>query len=123
MPGDRRSRLHGGSVSGRDIGETGADKFARYGIGTFEGFALTLPLVEGCIAWLECKLISEVHPQDAYDTFFCEVVSAQDVRVFANGRWSFRNDNVHLHTLHHLGAGAFAVPSEVVQARTIEPIV
>jgi hypothetical protein len=28
--------------------------------------------------------------------------------VFANGRWSFRDDNAELHTLHHLGGGAFA---------------
>lgn len=32
-------------------------------------------------------------------------------------RWSFRDDNAELHTLHHLGGGAFAVPSRVVQAR------
>jgi len=81
---------------------------------------LGLPLVEGCVAWLECRLISEPHAQDAYDTCFGEVVSAvADERVFKNGRWSFREDNADLHTLHHLGAGAFAWPSNTVQARML----
>jgi hypothetical protein len=39
--------------------------------------------------------------------------------VFDNGRWSFRGDNADLHTLHHLGGGTFAVPSEVVQGRVL----
>ena len=105
-----------GSVSGAET-----DKFQRYGIGAFDSPLLGLPWVEGCIAWLECKLISEPHAQEAYDTFFCEVVSAQsDPRVFAKGRWSFREDNAELHTLHHLGAGLFAVPSRTVQARKLD---
>jgi len=37
--------------------------------------------------------------------------------VFVQGRWSFRDDNADWHTLHHLGGGAFAVPSRVVQGR------
>lgn len=111
-----------GSISGRDSEGAGTDKFARYGIGTFAGPVLGLPLVEGCIAWLECRVIDEPHAQDAYDTFFCEVVSAQaDPRVFANGRWSFRDDNTELHTLHHLGAGLFGVPAQTVQGRHLEP--
>jgi hypothetical protein len=49
------------------------------------------------------------------------VVSAQaDDRVFANGRWSFRADNPDLHTLHHLGAGVFAVPSETLQGQLLD---
>ena len=105
-----------GSVSGKDADS--ADKFARYGIGTFDGPLLGLPLLTGCVGWLECRLIPEPHSQGAYDTFFGEVVSAQaDARVFANGRWSFRADNADLHTLHHLGAGSFAVPATTVQAQ------
>lgn len=103
-----------GSVSGRDVE---GDKFARYGIASFQGPVLDLPLVEGCVAWLECRLISEPHAQDAYDTCFGEVVSAlADDRVFKAGRWSFREDNAELHTLHHLGAGTFAVSEKTVQA-------
>jgi len=110
-----------GSESGRDI-DDGRDKFQRHGIDAFTGPLLGLPLVEGCCAWLELRRIAEPHSEQAYDTVFGEVVSAQaDDRVFANGRWSFRADNAEWHTLHHLGAGAFAVPSQVVQGALLRP--
>jgi flavin reductase (DIM6/NTAB) family NADH-FMN oxidoreductase RutF len=106
-----------GSESGRDLAD-GTDKFARHGIATFAGPVLGLPLIEGCCAWLELRRIAEPHSEQAYDTVFGEVVSAQaDDRVFANGRWSFRDDNAPWHTLHHLGGGAFAVPSRIVHGR------
>jgi flavin reductase (DIM6/NTAB) family NADH-FMN oxidoreductase RutF len=104
-----------GSTSGRD-----EDKFARYGIGAFAGTALGLPLIEGCVAWLECRHIPEPHSEDAYDTFFGEVVAAQaDARVFASGRCALNGSNADLHTLHHLGGGTFALPSAQAQARTL----
>jgi len=106
-----------GSVSGRDAA---ADKFERYGVEAFDGPVLGLPLVAAGIAWLECRLIAEPHAQQAYDTFFGEVVSAQaDDRVFAQGRYRFRDDNRDCHTLHHLGGGLFAVASSTVQARVL----
>ena len=105
-----------GSVSGRD----GTDKFERYGIGHFPGPVLGLPLIEGCVAWMECRLIREPHAEEAYDTCFCEVVSAMaDSRVFDKGRWSFRDDNTELHTLHHLGAGNFATPYNTLTGRRL----
>ncbi len=100
-----------GSTSGRD-----EDKFARYGIGAFAGSVLEAPLIEGCVAWLECRHIPEPHSEQAYDTFFGEVVAAQaDARVFTAGRWTLRDDNAELHTLHHLGGGHFGVVGGVVQ--------
>jgi flavin reductase (DIM6/NTAB) family NADH-FMN oxidoreductase RutF len=104
-----------GSTSGRD-----EDKFARYGMGAFAGSVLDLPLVEGCVAWLECRRIPEPHSEDAYDTFFGEVLAAQaDTRVFLNGRWAIREDNADLHTLHHLGGGQFGVVDGVVQGQVM----
>lgn len=101
-----------GSESGREV-----DKFARHGIRSVPGPVLGLPLVAGCVAWLELRHIPEAHAEEAYDTVFGEVVSAQaDPRVFAAGRWEFRDDNAALHTLHHMGGGVFAVPSRVVRA-------
>ena len=109
-----------GSVSGRDLeaGGSDVDKFARCGLEAFDGPVLGLPLVAGCIAWLECRLIPERHTEDAYDTCFAEVVSAQaDDRVFDRGHWSFREDNPELHTLHHLGGGHFACSGAALKAR------
>ena len=106
-----------GSVTGRPGDHAATDKFVRYGIDTFSGPALWLPCMEGCVAWLDCKILSEPGPQERYDTFFGEVVSAQaDSRVFADGHWSFTDANTDLHTLHHLGAGVFALPSRTVKA-------
>jgi flavin reductase (DIM6/NTAB) family NADH-FMN oxidoreductase RutF len=108
-----------GSVSGRDCA-TGRDKFDEYGVAHFAGPVLGLPLVEGCIAWMECKVLSEPSAEMKYDTFFVEVVSAQaDERIFSNGRWHVTMDNAALHTLHHLGAGLFAVATQTVQAQIL----
>lgn len=111
-----------GTTSGRDLPQAGPDKFAHYGIESVSGPVLGLPLVAGCIAWMECRVLAEPRTQDLYDTFFVEVVSAQaDERVFAGGRWSMRADNSDLHTLHHLGAGLFAVAGDPVQGRILDP--
>jgi flavin reductase (DIM6/NTAB) family NADH-FMN oxidoreductase RutF len=104
-----------GSVSGRDV----PDKLARFGLSAQPGPVLGMPVIEeGCCAWMECRLIPERHTEEAYDTCFAEVLAAAaDDRVFRNGRWSFSDAHAALHTLHHLGAGAFAVAGAVVQAR------
>ncbi len=105
-----------GSTSGRD-----EDKFARYGIAPFAGAALALPLIEGCVAWLECRRIAEPHSEQAYDTFFGEVVAAEaDARVFAGGRWAFDDGNADLHTLHHLGGGNFGVVDATIQSHVMK---
>ena len=106
-----------GSESGREV-----DKFARHGIVAATGPVLGMPVLEaGCAAWLECRLIPERHTEDAYDTCFAEVVSAAaDERIFSRGRWSFRDDNAELQTLHHLGAGRFVRAGGVIQARQPE---
>jgi len=105
-----------GSSSGRD-----GDKFSRYGIEAMPGQALGVPLIEaGCAAWLECRLIPEAHAQDAYDTCFGEVVAAAaDTRVFDSGRWSFREDNTALQTIHHLGGGNFVQAGRTLSAKAL----
>ena len=106
-----------GSISGRDI-----DKFERYGIVAAKGPVLGVPVIEiGCAAWLECRLISEPHTEEAYDTCFAEVVAAAaDTRVFSKGHWSFRKDNLDLQTIHHLGGGNFVCGSEARLAKPLD---
>ena len=57
-----------GSDSGRDV----PDKLARHGVKTFTAPGSELPLVEGCVGWLVCRLVPEPHNQQAYDLFIGE---------------------------------------------------
>jgi flavin reductase (DIM6/NTAB) family NADH-FMN oxidoreductase RutF len=109
-----------GSSSGREIAETsGHDKFAAYGLETFAGTATDAPLLEGCAAWLECRLLPEPHIQERYDLFLGEVIAAQaDARVFSNGRWIFDGHD-ELRTLHHVAGGHFIVDGDAVDARPL----
>lgn len=107
-----------GSTTGGGDPLPAVDKFEQLGAASFASPVLGLPWVEGCVGWLECRVIEESHTEQAYDTFFVEAVSAlADDRVFAAGRWNFHAGNEDLHTLHHLGAGLFAVPSRTIQGR------
>lgn len=108
-----------GSSSGRDLKDT--DKFAEYGLETFAAKEIAAPLLEGCVGWLECKVIPELHNQNTYDLFIAEVVAAYaDERVFSDGRWHFEGyDQVtydKLRTIHHVAGGSFFATGEVRQA-------
>ncbi|MDP9896510.1 flavin reductase (DIM6/NTAB) family NADH-FMN oxidoreductase RutF [Variovorax boronicumulans] len=112
-----------GNSSGREIVEqSGRDKFAAYGLQTFAGTATDAPLLEGCAAWLECRLLPEPPIQERYDLFLGEVIAAQaDARVFENGRWNFTGHD-ELRTLHHVAGGHFIVDGEAVDARPLGPL-
>jgi flavin reductase (DIM6/NTAB) family NADH-FMN oxidoreductase RutF len=105
-----------GGVSGENL-----DKFARYDVPFAPGPVLGLPTIEaGCAAWLECRLLRQPETEEAYDTFFGEVVSAAaDARVFSNGHWTFDASNADLHTIHHLGGGQFTLASTIVSAKPL----
>lgn len=45
------------------------DKFAAFNIPTLPAKTVTAPLIAGCLAFLECKLIDEPHNQDNYDLY------------------------------------------------------
>jgi flavin reductase (DIM6/NTAB) family NADH-FMN oxidoreductase RutF len=103
-----------GSSSGRDLKDT--DKFAEYGLETFAAKEIAAPLLKGCVAWLECKIIPEPHNQNTYDLFIAEVVAAYaDERVFSDGRWHFEGYD-DLRTIHHVAGGSFFATGEVHQA-------
>ena len=94
-----------GTSSGRDLHDT--DKFAQYDLETFPAKVIDAPLLKGCVAWLECKLILEPHNQNTYDLFIAEVVAAYaDERVFTDGHWHFEGHD-DLRTIHHIAGGAF----------------
>ena len=108
-----------GSVSGRDLAHD-SDKFVRYGLGSCDGQAITAPLVEGCVAWLECRVIASPQVQHQHDLFLGEVLAAQaDSRVFTHGRWHFAPEHAALRTLHHIAGGAFFTMGDTTQARLL----
>lgn len=48
------------------------------------------PYVDGCSAWLSCRLLSEPRNQLEYDLLIGEITAAYaDDRVFRDGRWHF----------------------------------
>lgn len=103
-----------GSSSGRDLPET--DKFAVFGLETFAAKEINAPMVQGCVGWLECKVIPEPHNQNTYDLFIAEVLAAYaDERVFSDGRWHFEGHDT-LRTIHHVAGGSFFAAGKVYQA-------
>lgn len=102
-----------GSASGRDV----ADKFARFGLKTFAPERIGAPLVEGCVGWLECRVVKEPRNEREYDLFIAEVVAARaDARVFADGRWRFDEAPDELRTIHHVAGGNFFATGKAISA-------
>lgn len=102
-----------GSVSGRDV-----DKFAAEHLETFAAEKIGAPLLAGCIAWLECRLLPEPGIGQRHDLLVAEVLAAAaDDRVFTRGHWHFNDDS--LRTIHHIAGGEFFVagPAFAIAAR------
>jgi flavin reductase (DIM6/NTAB) family NADH-FMN oxidoreductase RutF len=100
-----------GYSSGRSI-----DKQATLGVQYFEASKIGAPLVEGCSAWLECKLMAEPEMAHKYDLLFGEVVAAwADSRVWHNNRWQFdAPENASLRRIHHVAGGTYLVSGRQV---------
>jgi flavin reductase (DIM6/NTAB) family NADH-FMN oxidoreductase RutF len=91
---------------GSESGLTG-DKFADSGLVAIPSQTMAAPRVAGCIAYLECKIISEPHNQQQYDLYIGEVVAAQaDADVYSEGRWHFDGHD-DKRSLHYISGGAF----------------
>ena len=106
-----------GSSSGRELlGKDHDNKFAAFDLSTFPASKIEAPLLEGCVAWLECKVIPEPHIRNAYDLYLAEVVAAHaDERVFSDGRWHFEGHD-ELRTIHHIAGGSFFASGEAFKA-------
>jgi len=106
-----QTTLDVGSIGGREV--TDVDKFAHFGLGTRPATLIEAPLLEGCVGWLECRVLSEPHNQQAYDLFIGEVVAAwADDSVFRDGRWHFDEAPDAKRTLHYIAGGSFYVTGE-----------
>lgn len=83
-------------------------KLADNGVELFYFNGFDIPVVQGCAAYLLCKLIPEAHNQQTYDLLIGEVIGAfADSRVFQDGRWLFDEVSDDLKTLHYVAGGQF----------------
>jgi flavin reductase (DIM6/NTAB) family NADH-FMN oxidoreductase RutF len=90
-----------GTQSGREI-----DKFEKLGAGGTVASRVGAPLIDDCLAWLECRVIVEPHNQQRYDLFLAEVLAAwADPEVFSAGRWHF--PDAQRCSIHYLAGGSF----------------
>jgi flavin reductase (DIM6/NTAB) family NADH-FMN oxidoreductase RutF len=101
-----------GSDSAHDV----PDKLTKHGVALFSAPDHDLPLVQGCVGWLVCRLLPEPHNQQTYDLFIGQVEAAwADDRVFRQGRWHFDEAPDDLRTIHHVAGGQFIVAGTTVQ--------
>lgn len=91
------------------------DKLAHCGVTLFDVDGHALPFVEGCSAWLACKVVPELHNQSTYDLFIGEVVGAwADTRAFNDGHWHFETADPALRSLHYIAGGHFYAIGEAL---------
>lgn len=102
-----------GKVSGRDV-----DKLAACGLATFAAQKIAAPMIDGCAAWLECRVIPHAALAKDHDLFLAEVVAAYaDDALFAKGEWRFGGPETRC--LHHLSKGTFFLTGDRVNAREL----
>ena len=101
-----------GNCSGRDV-----DKWAKFSLIRGKASKVRAPLIEGCTAWLECRIIPEPAIAEKYDLFILECVAAwADDDAFVKGRW--REDLPEpLRAVHHVAGGAYVIDGKHVRAR------
>jgi len=101
---------------GTDSAHTVPDKLHKHGVQLFSVPGSGVPLVQGCVGWLLCRLIPEPHNQQTYDLFIGEVTAAwADDRVFSHGRWHFDQADDALRTIHHVAGGSYLVSGDTIQ--------
>ncbi|MFO0594881.1 MAG: flavin reductase family protein [Myxococcaceae bacterium] len=102
-----------GTWSGHD-----GDKFERLGLKTAAASKVQAPLLEGCVAWLEGKVLPQPQLEKDFDLFLVEVIAAwADDAVWRDGAFHFDGAPDALRTLHHTTRGRFFVTGAAVEAK------
>ena len=94
-----------GSTSGRDVD----DKLTSVGFTLAEPQQTNAPLIEQCLAWLECAVVNEVEVGD-HTLFVGEVLAARAEQEAFDETWRLTDEETN--PLHHLGSDVFATLSE-----------
>ncbi|MBV5294197.1 MAG: flavin reductase family protein [Curvibacter lanceolatus] len=94
---------------GRESGRDQPDKLARSGIQLEPASRVQAALVQGCIGWLECRVLpTSAAVAGPHDLFLAEVLAAwADERVFRDGHWRFEEAPDELRSLHYVAGGHF----------------
>lgn len=101
-------------AAGSSAGQPDCDKIAELGFTTEPATQVEAPLLDGCAAWLECRLLPEEGVQQRHDLFLAEVVAAwADDQAFVAGRWTFTDPA--LRTLHYIAGGHFFATGETFE--------
>lgn len=102
-----------------DVGhETGRqrDKFAAFGAEVWPATAIAPPLVQGCVAWLECRLTAFEKQYTGGSLAIAEVLAAHaDASVFSEGRWPMERG---ANTLHYVAGGVFLPTGAPITVRS-----
>jgi flavin reductase (DIM6/NTAB) family NADH-FMN oxidoreductase RutF len=98
-----------GTVSGRDVQKIEVAKLP-----TFRAQRVDAPLLEGCLAYVECAVEDVVRLGD-HDLFVGKVLAAQAEREAFEEAWLLDDDDYK--PLHHLGGKLYAILGERRQAQ------
>ena len=91
------------------------DKLAQCEVQLFAAPGSGAAMVQGCAAWLECRVLPEPHNEQTYDLFIAQVTAAwADARVFRDGHWQFEHAPDALRTLHYVAGGHFYATGQAV---------
>jgi flavin reductase (DIM6/NTAB) family NADH-FMN oxidoreductase RutF len=100
-----------GTTGGRDL-----DKVAAFELRFTPGAVVRAPRLDGCAAWLECRVVREPELAERYDLFVLEVVAAWADETLWNGKeWRFAPGGPR--TIHHLKGGLFFATGEPLAAQ------
>ena len=94
------------------------NKLTDNGVKMFYQSGFDVPMVEGCAAYILCKVIPEPHNQQEHDLFIGEVLAAwADDRVFRNGHWYFDEVDDELKNLHYVAGGQFYLTGKGINVK------
>lgn len=111
--------LAAGSCSAREL--AGQDKLKRCSFATFPASQVKAPLIQGCAAWLECRVQPRPDDQQRHDLFIAQVVAAwADPDIFSDGRWHFPDPDHR--TLHYVAGGQFFATGEAFEVAPQPPV-
>lgn len=89
------------------------DKFSDFSIPYTLGTAVKAPLVDGCLAWLECRVIKDP-ALASYDLVACEVIKATAQDFYFKDNNIVISSDLNQSCIHHAGDDNFYTMGKLV---------